>query len=391
MSLEINLAYTLPRRRCPSARYRCHFPPATAAIHGTGMSSAGLGGWHCRTGWQPPGWDEGSKMAAGRGRNKGGKWGERLTWWAWTGSHDLQGKEAAVSADYSPALHHCWWLCPPWAAAAPAHTAQHVVVGVVSDGVDVWRCLGAPLPLVGRHHGRSVDRQPFVGVDGDAEEPRIGLWVGRGWLRWPGAPAALPLMAGGERQGPPGGGGLHRSSSGSSGAWGCRARRPRWDASAWPCLQSCRTWGGSWPAAHLPSPPASARVTWRHWAWTRCSLQPYIFPAPLWRPFSESATSAPWDPPALLGVPSLGQGNSHSPYIVLSTPCPIKEVCGYLGQQLKCIPHHFKLDPFNPANPSLGELSPYISGCKDLDLANGLVNASEAKSLRDFCFLIGEH
>lgn len=50
-------------------------------------------------------------------------------------------------------------------------TAQHVVVGVVGDGVDVRGGLGAPLPLVGRHHGRGVDGQPLVGVDGDTEEP----------------------------------------------------------------------------------------------------------------------------------------------------------------------------------------------------------------------------
>lgn len=52
---------------------------------------------------------------------------------------------------------------PTAAASAPAMvsgqalTAQHVVVGVVGDGVDVRGGLGAPLPLVGCHHGRGVD------------------------------------------------------------------------------------------------------------------------------------------------------------------------------------------------------------------------------------------
>lgn len=98
---------------------------------------------------------------------------------------------------------------PMAAASAPAMvpcgplTAQHVVVGVVSDGVDVRGGLGAPLPLVGRHHGCGVDGQPLVGVDGDAEEPRVGLRAGRGRLRRRGAPAPLPLMAGRGWQGPP--------------------------------------------------------------------------------------------------------------------------------------------------------------------------------------------
>jgi len=53
--------------------------------------------------------------------------------------------------------------------------------------------LGAPLALVGGHHGRGVDGQPFVGVDGDAEEPRVGLRGERGWMRGGGAPTPLPL------------------------------------------------------------------------------------------------------------------------------------------------------------------------------------------------------
>lgn len=47
---------------------------------------------------------------------------------------------------------------------------------------------------------------------------------------------------------------------------------------------------------------------------------------------------------------------------------------------------------FNPVNPSPGELSPYISGCKALDLANGLVSACETISFKEILFLSGiEH
>ena len=52
-----------------------------------------------------------------------------------------------------------------------ALTAQHVVVGVVSDGVDVGRDLGAAFALVGSHHWWRVDRQPLVRVHRHAEEP----------------------------------------------------------------------------------------------------------------------------------------------------------------------------------------------------------------------------
>lgn len=54
-------------------------------------------------------------------------------------------------------------------------TAQHVVVGVVCDGVDVRRRLRAPLAFVGGDHGSRVDGQPLVGVDRHAEEARVGL------------------------------------------------------------------------------------------------------------------------------------------------------------------------------------------------------------------------
>lgn len=77
-------------------------------------------------------------------------------------------------------------------------TAQHVVVGIVGNGVDVRGGLGAPLALVGCHHRRRVDGQPLVGVDGDTEEPRVGLQRERGRVRDGGAlmPLHLPTPTG---------------------------------------------------------------------------------------------------------------------------------------------------------------------------------------------------
>ena len=54
-------------------------------------------------------------------------------------------------------------------------TCQHVLVGVVGDGEDVGRCLTPLLAPVGGHHLGVVHWQPLVGVDGDAEEARVGL------------------------------------------------------------------------------------------------------------------------------------------------------------------------------------------------------------------------
>lgn len=79
------------------------------------------------------------------------------------------------------ALGRCLTPCPRspdpprWGTPRRGLTAQHVVVGIVGDGVDVRGCLGAPLALVGCHHRRGVDGQPLVGVDSDTEEPRVGL------------------------------------------------------------------------------------------------------------------------------------------------------------------------------------------------------------------------
>lgn len=54
-------------------------------------------------------------------------------------------------------------------------TAQHVVIRVVCDGVDVRRRLGAPLALVGGDHGGGVDGQPLVWIHRHTEESGVGL------------------------------------------------------------------------------------------------------------------------------------------------------------------------------------------------------------------------
>ena len=55
-------------------------------------------------------------------------------------------------------------------------TSQHELIGVVRDGEDVGRGLLALLAPVALHHLGVVHWQPLVGVDGDAEEARVGLW-----------------------------------------------------------------------------------------------------------------------------------------------------------------------------------------------------------------------
>ena len=56
------------------------------------------------------------------------------------------------------------------------HTCQHELVGVVRDGEDVGRGLLALFASVAIHDLGVVHRQPLVGVDGDTEEARVGLW-----------------------------------------------------------------------------------------------------------------------------------------------------------------------------------------------------------------------
>lgn len=54
-------------------------------------------------------------------------------------------------------------------------TAQHVVIRVVCDRVDVRRRLGAPLALVGSDHRGGVDGQPLVWIHRHTEESGVGL------------------------------------------------------------------------------------------------------------------------------------------------------------------------------------------------------------------------
>lgn len=54
-------------------------------------------------------------------------------------------------------------------------TAQHVVVGVVCDGVDMRRSLRAALSFIGSNHRGRVDWQPFIWIYGDTEKPRVRL------------------------------------------------------------------------------------------------------------------------------------------------------------------------------------------------------------------------
>lgn len=54
-------------------------------------------------------------------------------------------------------------------------TLQHVPVGVVSHGEQMRRHLGSLLALVLGDHVGCVDWQSSVGVNGDAEQPGVGL------------------------------------------------------------------------------------------------------------------------------------------------------------------------------------------------------------------------
>lgn len=51
-----------------------------------------------------------------------------------------------------------------------ALTSQHIIVGIICHRIYVGWGLGAAFSLVSGHHGGRVDREPFVGVDGDTEE-----------------------------------------------------------------------------------------------------------------------------------------------------------------------------------------------------------------------------
>lgn len=54
-------------------------------------------------------------------------------------------------------------------------TAQHVVVCVICDGVDVRWHLRAAFAFVGGDHRGRVDGQPFVRIHRHTEEPGVGL------------------------------------------------------------------------------------------------------------------------------------------------------------------------------------------------------------------------
>ena len=54
-------------------------------------------------------------------------------------------------------------------------TREHVLVGIVRDGEDVRRSFTPLLSSIGNNHLLVVDWQPLVGVDSDAEQPRVGL------------------------------------------------------------------------------------------------------------------------------------------------------------------------------------------------------------------------
>lgn len=56
-----------------------------------------------------------------------------------------------------------------------ALTAQHVIVGVICDGVDVRRSLRAAFAFVGSDHRGGVDGKPFVWIHGHTEKPGVGL------------------------------------------------------------------------------------------------------------------------------------------------------------------------------------------------------------------------
>lgn len=54
-------------------------------------------------------------------------------------------------------------------------TAQHVIVGIVCDGIDMGWGLATALALVSSDHRGSVDGQPLIRVHGDTEQTRVGL------------------------------------------------------------------------------------------------------------------------------------------------------------------------------------------------------------------------
>ena len=54
-------------------------------------------------------------------------------------------------------------------------TLQHVLVGIVGDGEQMWGHFNSPLSPVFLDDGVLVDGEATVGVDGDAKESRVCL------------------------------------------------------------------------------------------------------------------------------------------------------------------------------------------------------------------------
>ena len=52
---------------------------------------------------------------------------------------------------------------------------QHVVVGVIRNGVDVWGHFRLSLALVAADNVVVIDGKPLVGVDSDTEKTRVGV------------------------------------------------------------------------------------------------------------------------------------------------------------------------------------------------------------------------
>ena len=53
--------------------------------------------------------------------------------------------------------------------------SQHVVVGIVGNGEDMWGHFRLSLALVATNDMVIVHWKPFVGIDGDTEETGVGV------------------------------------------------------------------------------------------------------------------------------------------------------------------------------------------------------------------------
>lgn len=147
-----------------------------------------------------------------------------------------------------------------------------------------------------------------------------------------------------------------------------------------PCLAEEGTRQGE-PSPH-PAPqilPGGRTVPWWGQPWPQCLLSSRQGCPRFWGDSPRAAPAAPatkpsWHKQAQL-VPSSGRGalaepGKLFPLNVLNTPvlyspsqpkspCQgcllLQHIPGYLGKQLKPVPHHLKLDLFNPMRPSRGK------------------------------------